>query len=65
MVTNDTGLAVLAAGAAIFDSKLISNLSDISLIADYNLVLASDSSLELSSSEVSICACLANEYLIY
>lgn len=64
MVTNETGLTALVVGRLPLDSRLISNLSEISLIAASSLVLASDNSLELSSNAVSICACLANACLI-
>lgn len=64
IVTNETGFTALAVGAELLDSILIYNLREMSLIAAYNLVLASDSSFELRSSEVSICACLTSACLI-
>lgn len=64
IVTSETGLTALAVGAEWLDSKLIYNLSDISLMAAYNFVFASDSSFELSNKEVSTCACLARQCLI-
>jgi len=64
IVTKDTGLTERAAGMLADYSRLISSFSEMSRMASSNLVLASDSSLELRSRPVSICACLARECLI-
>ena len=63
MVTSAAGLPGPTAPLA--DSRVISSLSEISRIADSSLVLASESSLELRSSPVSVCAWRARESLSY
>lgn len=64
MVTSETGLDTLAKGAFPKESRSSSNFNEISWMAASNLAFASDNSLELSSREVSICACLTKACLI-
>jgi hypothetical protein len=64
IVTKETGFTALVVSAELLDSRLIYSLREMSLMAAYSLVLASDSSFELRSSDVSICACLASACLI-
>lgn len=66
IVASETGrvtLVCVEVKVGVLLSNSISNLRDISWIAASNLLFASESSLELSSREASICACLANSCL--